>query len=154
MTYLSPNRIFRLINPIISVIRRSFDNDSVTSYAFLTGDVAETFECVFTFDSNDRTVSAFKVENPGKQIPLIMSFCNLIKELNLSWDEDVIKTKLRVTGGNDASGTALSIASLNPSVNKYITNFSCFYNDMSVALRMSITTWTIKAGEEKSHNTV
>lgn len=108
------------------------------SYRFLVDDVAETFECVFTFDSNDRTVSAFKVENLGKQIPLIMSFLNMIKELNISLDEDDIKTKLCVTGGNDASGTALSIASVNPSGNNYITNFSYFYNDMITVLKEKI----------------
>lgn len=131
----NPNWKFKYIDPEISKNRRSFDNDSVTSYDFLTGDVAETFECIFVFDSNDRSVSAYKAINLGKQVPIALSFRNLIKELNITWDENDTKTALYVTGGNDASGTALSIASVNPGGNAYITNFSYFYNDMSVALR-------------------
>ena len=131
----NPGWKFKYIDPEISKNRRSFDNDSVASYDFLTGDVSETFECIFVFDSNDRSVSAYKAENVGKEVPIALSFRNLIKELNISWNEDDIKTALYVTGGNDASGTALSIASVNPGGNAYITNFSYFYNDMSIALR-------------------
>ncbi|WP_143321621.1 phage tail protein [Clostridium sp. HBUAS56010] len=145
----NPGWKFKYIDPAISKNRRSFDNDSVTSYDFLTGDVAETFECIFKFDSNDRSVSVFKVDNIGKQIPLIMSFRNLVKELNISWDENDIKTKLCVTGGNDASGTALSIASVNPSGNNYITNFSYFYEDMSAALKEKLEEYYQKMEDSK-----
>ncbi len=131
----NPGWKFKHIDPAISKNRRSFDNDSITSYDFLTGDVAETFECIFVFDSNDRSVSAYKAENIGKEVPIALSFRNLIKELNITWNENDIKTALYVTGGNDASGTALSIASVNPGGNAYITNFSYFYSDMSPTLK-------------------
>ncbi|SEU08070.1 hypothetical protein SAMN05443270_2998 [Lacrimispora sphenoides] len=131
----NPGWKFKHIDPAISKNRRSFDNDSVTSYDFLTGDVSETFECIFVFDSNDRSVSVYKAENIGKEVSIALSFRNLVKELNITWNEDDIKTALYVTGGNDASGTALSIASVNPGGNNYITNFSYFYNDMSVTLK-------------------
>jgi len=131
----NPGWKFKFIDPEISKNRRSFDNDSVTSYDFLTGDVSDTFECIFVFDSNDRSVSAYKAENIGKEVPIALSFMNLIKELNITWNENDIKTVLNVTGGNDASGTALSIASVNPAGNNYVSNFSYFYNDMSKALK-------------------
>lgn len=131
----NPGWKFKFIDPEISKNRRSFDNDSVTSYDFLTGDVSDTFECIFVFDSNDRSVSAYKAENIGKEVPIALSFRNLIKELNITWNENDIKTVLNVTGGNDATGTALSIASVNPAGNNYISNFSYFYNDMSKALK-------------------
>lgn len=131
----NPGWKFKYIDPEISKNRRSFDNDSVTSYDFLTGDVSDTFECIFVFDSNERSVSAYKAENVGKEVPIALSFRNIIKELNISWNENDIKTVLNVTGGNDVSGTALSIASVNPTGNNYISNFSYFYNDMSKALK-------------------
>lgn len=131
----NPGWKFKFIDPEISKNRRSFDNDSVTSYDFLTGDVSDTFECIFVFDSNDRSASAYKAENIGKEVPIALSFRNLIKELNITWNENDIKTVLNVTGGNDASGTALSIASVNPAGNNYISNFSYFYNDMSKELK-------------------
>lgn len=127
----NPGWKFKYIDPAISSSRRSFNNDSVTSYGFLTGDVAEAFECVFVFDGNGRTVSAYKVENLGKETPFIMSFRNLLKQTDISWNEDDIKTVLHVSGGNDATGTALSIASVNSGGNDTISNFSYFYKDMS-----------------------
>ncbi len=134
----NPGWKFKYIDPEIAKGRRSFNNDSVTSSEFLTTDVADAFECIFKFDSNDRSVSAYKAENLGKQVPIVLSFRNLVKELNISWNEDDIKTMLNVTGGNDASGTPLSIASVNPSGNNYITNFSYFYDDMSNELKAKL----------------
>lgn len=63
----NPGWTFKYIDDAISKAHRSFTNDSVNSYGFLTGDVAKSFDCVFVFDGNDRTVSAFKVENLGKR---------------------------------------------------------------------------------------
>lgn len=130
----NPGWTFKYIDPEISKSRRSFDNDSVSSYGFLTGDVAKAFDCIFVFDGNERTVSAYKVENLGITIPLVLSFRNLIKQTDISWNEDDIKTVLHVSGGNDATGTALSIASINPGGNDTISNFSYFYKDMSAEL--------------------
>ncbi|MSS11771.1 ABC transporter ATP-binding protein [Clostridium sp. WB02_MRS01] len=130
----NPGWSFKFIDPEISKNRRSFDNDSVNSYGFLTGDVSKAFDCVFVFDGNERTVSAYKVENLGKGIPLALSFYNLLKQVDITWNEDDIKTVLHVSGGNDATGTALSIASVNPGGNDTISNFTYFYKDMSAEL--------------------
>lgn len=130
----NPGWTFKYIDPEISTNHRSFNNDSVTSYEFLTTDVSEAFGCVFIFDGNDRTVSAYKPENLGKEIPFIMSFQNLLKEINVQWKESDIKTVFHVSGGTDATGTALSIAAVNPDGNDVISNFSYFYKDMSAEL--------------------
>lgn len=130
----NPGWTFKYIDPEISTNHRSFNNDSVTSYEFLTTDVSEAFGCVFIFDGNNRTVSAYKPENLGKEIPFIMSFQNLIKEIDIKWSEKDIKTVFHVSGGTDATGTALSIASVNPDGNDTISNFSYFYKDMSTEL--------------------
>lgn len=134
----NPSWTFKYIDEAISKNHRSFDVDSISSYEFLTGSVAESFECIFTFDSNDRTVSAYKVENLGKRIPLLLSFYNLIKEIDISWNSDDIRTVLHVSGGNDATGTALSIAGVNAALNDSVSNFSFFYNSMSTALRTKL----------------
>ena len=134
----NPGWVFTYIDDAISKGRRSFNKDSISSYKFLTEDVASAFECIFTFNSNDRSVSAYKLENFGKTVPVVLSFKNLIKELNISWREDDIKTMLYVTGGNDATGTPLSIAGVNGSGNGYITNFSYFYDQMSMELKTKL----------------
>ena len=130
----NPGWTFQHIDDEISKNHRSFDNDSVSSYEFLTGDVSEAFDCVFIFNGNTRTVSAYKPENLGKEIPFIMSFQNLLKEIDIQWKEDDIKTVFHVCGGTDATGTALSIAGVNPDGNDTISNFSYFYKDMSAEL--------------------
>lgn len=130
----NPGWTFKYIDDEISKNHRSFDNDSVSSYEFLTGDVSEAFDCAFIFDGNARTVSAYKPENLGKEIPFIMSFQNLLKEIDIQWKEDDIKTVFHVCGGTDATGTALSIAGVNPDGNDTISNFSYFYKDMSAEL--------------------
>lgn len=130
----NPGWTFKYIDDDISKNHRSFNNDSVSSYEFLTGDVSEAFDCVFIFDGNERTVSAYKPENLGKEIPFVMSFQNLLKEIDIQWKEDDIKTVFHVCGGTDATGTALSIAGINPDGNDAISNFSYFYKDMSAEL--------------------
>lgn len=130
----NPGWTFAHIDDDISKNHRSFNNDSVSSYEFLTGDVSEAFDCVFIFDGNARTVSAYKPENLGKEIPFVMSFQNLLKEIDIQWKEDDIKTVFHVCGGTDATGTALSIAGINPDGNDTISNFSYFYKDMSAEL--------------------
>lgn len=134
----NPTWKFKHIDDTISKNHRSFDVDSATSYEFLVKNVAEAFECVFVFDSNDRTVSAYKVENWGDKIPLTLSLYNLIKEFKVSWADNDMRTVLHVSGGNDATGTALSIASVNPDGNDAISNFSYFYDVMSAELKAKL----------------
>ena len=125
----NPGWTFKYIDDNITKERRSFNNDSVISYDFLTGDVADTFECIFTFDGNERTISAYKIENFGKKLPIVLSYRNLIKEIDITWNENDIRTMFNVSGGNDATGTALSIAAVNPSGNGIITNLTYYYKD-------------------------
>lgn len=131
----NPGWIFKYIDPEITKERRSFNNDSIASYEFLTGDVSETFECIFTFNGNDRSICAYKTGNFGKGTSIVLSYNNLVKSISIKWNEDDIKTVLHVTGGNDETGTALSIAAVNPGGNGYISNFSYFYKDMSENLQ-------------------
>lgn len=134
----NPGWSFKYIDDDITTERRSFNNDSVTSYDFLTGDVADTFECLFTFDGNERTVSAYKIENFGRELPIVLSYHNLIKEINISWNEDSVRTMFNVSGGNDVTGTALSIAAVNSSGNGIITNLTYYYKDMSNELKTKL----------------
>ena len=134
----NPGWTFKYIDPDISTNHRSFDVDSISSYEFLTGNVAEAFDCAFEFDSNDRTVSAYKIENIGKKSRISLSFRNLIKEMGISWNDEDIRTVLHVSGGNDATGTALSIAGVNPGGNDSISNFSFFYDSMSAELKAKL----------------
>lgn len=134
----NPTWKFKYIDDEISKNHRSFDVDSISSYEFLVSNVSEAFECVFVFDSNDRTVSAYKIGNFGSRRKLTLSFRNLIKEFKLSWSDEDLRTVLHVSGGNDATGTALSIAGVNPDGNDAISNFSYYYDVMSTELKAKL----------------
>lgn len=125
----------KYLDPNITTEYRSFSNDSVASYDFLVKDVSNAFECIFQFDASDYSVSVYKLENIGKQTSIYLSFNNLIKTVDLTWDIDDIKTVFTVSGGSDETGTPLSIADVNPSGNSKISNFTYFYADMSKELQ-------------------
>ena len=114
---------------------RIVSEDSITSYDLLTSTAMELWECVFQFDTYEKTVSVYKLENLGKTTSIYLAYRNLIKKLDISYDESDVKTVFYVVGGTDATNTTLSIADVNPSGNGYISNYNYFLKDMSKELR-------------------
>ena len=149
--FLSANPMWSIkyIDPDITKEPRSFSQDCISSYDFLVGDVSDSFECIFQFDSEDYTVSIYKLENLGKQTDIYLSYRNLIKHTNVSWSIDDIKTVFYVTGGEDLGGTELTVADVSPSGNNAISNFSYFYNDMSKELVDNLIVYNKKIEENQ-----
>lgn len=54
-----PHYKIRHVDSSLSRIQRSFSIDGTSIYDFLTGDCAEQFNCVFYFDSRDRSISVY-----------------------------------------------------------------------------------------------
>ncbi len=130
----APNWTVGTIDPAISTGRRSFNNDSVDAYSFLTNDVANEFECVFQFNTFDRTISAYKLDNVGNATSIYLSYDNLVKEVKISSNSSDIKTVMSVSGGDD-NGTPLQISDINPSGGPEICDFSYYKSWMSEGLR-------------------
>lgn len=55
----APHYKIRHVDSSLSKIQRSFSIDGTSIYDFLTGDCAEQFNCVFYFDSRDRSISVY-----------------------------------------------------------------------------------------------
>lgn len=131
----NPSWAMGYFDPAIKNEYRIVSEDSVTSYDLLTSTAMELWECVFQFDTYTKTVSVYKLENIGKTTSIYLSYRNLIKKLDVSYDEADVKTVFYVVGGTDATNTTLSIADVNPSGNGYISNYNYFLKDMSKELR-------------------
>ena len=136
----NPGWSIRYIDPQISTEYRNFQEDSVDTYSFLTGKVSETYECVFLFDSYERSISAYKLENLGKDTGIILNYRNVIKSISMNSTEDDIKTVLAVVGGNDErTNTPLGIIDVNISGTNQIYDFSYFLHMMSPELQAGLS---------------
>ena len=135
----NPGWSIRYVDPEISTEYRSFQEDSVASYTFLTGTISETYECFFVFDSYERSVSAFKLKNLGKDTCITLNYRNVIKSVTMKSDESDVKTVLTVTGGNDnRTNTPLGIIDVNIGGTNQIYNFSWYTQMMSDELKAGL----------------
>jgi hypothetical protein len=117
---------------------RSFDVSGSTIYSFLMEDVEEAFECVFSFDYENKTISATTVDNATTSTDIFLSFDNLIKDAKFSEKSDELTTVLYVYGGN-----GLTIRSVNPLGTNIIYDFSYYKTSrwMSSSLISALTDW-------------
>lgn len=113
---------------------RTFNEDSIDAYSFLTNDVANAFECVFQFDTFNKTISAYKLENIGMDTSIFLSYRNIVNEIKIEEDSDNIKTVMSIVGG-DYEGSPLQVSGVNPTGNSYISNFDYYYKWFSNGLK-------------------
>jgi hypothetical protein len=101
---------------------RTFKVDSEKIYNFLTGNVAKSFNCLFTFDTFAKTINAYTLDEIGKLTDIIISNRNILKEYTRNSDKDNIATVIRVRGGTNTDGTNLDIRSVNTDGSTEIMN--------------------------------
>ena len=90
---------------------RTFSQDRISVYDFLMQDVAETFGCVFEWDTLTHKLNVYEEAEDGItddnaiqtrwNTDVYISKDNLASEVNVSYSSDEIKTKLIVTGSDD-----------------------------------------------------
>lgn len=139
------------VDPEISKEYRNFQEDSVSSYSFLTDTVSDVYECIFIFDSFNKTVSAYKLENLGKDTGITLQYRNLIKSIKKSSSEDDVKTVLTVCGGNDdRTNTTLGIIEVNIGGSNQIYDFSHYYPMMSDELKNALIAYKKKCTDNEA----
>lgn len=126
---------------------RSFNQDSIDAYSLLTNDAAKAFSCIFLFDTFDRTIHAYQLENIGKQTTIYLSHRNVIEHAQIEERADEIRTVLSVAGG-DNRGTPLQITDVNPTGTSYLTNYSYYYPWFSEPLKTKLTAF-LEACEQR-----
>lgn len=112
---------------------RKFEVDRNDVYSFLTQDVADTFNCVVSWNTLDKTVDFYEEADDGLtednhvatrwDTDVYISKENLANEINIKVSGDNIKTQLKVSGGED-----LSISEVNLGKN-YILNLDYYHDD-------------------------
>lgn len=121
------------IHPELINKQRTFSIESINIYSFLTEEVAKTLQCIFIFDTENYTVSAYPIKHFGEYMDVYLSNETVIKTLTQSpIDENGITNCIRVTGSDD-----LDIRAVNCGF-EYIYDLSYFYNRMSDNL---LTAW-------------
>lgn len=139
------------VDPEISKEYRNFQEDSVSSYSFLTDTVSDVYECIFIFDSFNKTVSAYKLENLGKDTGITLQYRNLIKSIKKSSSEDDVKTVLTVCGGNDdRTNTTLGIIEVNIGGSNQIYDFSHYYPMMSDEPKNALIAYKKKCADNEN----
>ena len=122
-------------------IWRTFDIKDNNIYNFIMEDVQEAYDCVFLFNTFNRTIKAVKTSNLPKKTDIFMSNRNLMKELKITEDADNIITALDVYGDGE-----LSIRTVNPLGTATIYDFSYFATTewMTQGLVDAINVWQAK----------
>lgn len=117
-------------------------------YDELTGEIAEDYQCLFTFDSTTRTINVYDLCNTcydcgfrgefndncpecnsknfggayGDDTTIFISKENLLTNASLESNKDNLKNCFYITGGDELMTSAVSL--VNPSGSNYIMQFS------------------------------
>ncbi len=126
------------IDSDLALLYRTFDISDSTLYAFMMTDVMEAYDCIFVFDSINKTISAHTVANATTETDIYLSHDNLIKNIKIEEMGDELITCLTVKGGGD-----LSINQVNPLGTDNIYNFDYYKttNWMSQDLIDALDIW-------------
>lgn len=129
---------------------RTFSIQDVNIYNFLMGEISQTYDCVFLFDTFNRQIKVVKTDNLKKQTDIYMSGRNLVKELEMEESSDNLITALTVYGDGD-----LSIRTVNPLGTATIYNFDYFMTTdwMSQKLINAIAAWKEKYTQSETQFT-
>ena len=126
--------------------QRTFDVDDTDVYSFLTSEVSEAFNCLFTFDTFNQTVNAYDLDNYGLDTNIFVSMDNLAQNMTKTIDENSIFTCYRVNGGDD-----IQIGEVNPNGTNKIYNFEYYLPQMPQELQIKIKAYNEKYQSEKPH---
>lgn len=133
---------------------RTFDIDSMEIYNFLTTKVSESYGCIITFDSYNKLINAYVLDEIGEDTNIVISRKNILREWEKN-DDDFIVTKMAVYGGDDGIGGTVDIRAVNFGLN-YLVNFDYFLSDewMSTGLINAYNNYkSALSAAETSYNT-
>ena len=85
----------------LQTLQRSFEIDHTSIYDFLMNDVADTFKCVFEFDTINNVINVYDEESCGNDTNIYISKDNLANNIEVNYNGDEIKTCLYVYGDSD-----------------------------------------------------
>lgn len=123
---------------------RTFEMPTTNVYDFLMNNVEDAYECIFVFDTFNQTINAYTPSNSVTDTDIVLTFDNLIKEVNIEETDTEIVTALAVYGGGD-----LDIRNVNPLGTAFIYNFDYYKSWFSDDLRTALELWENKVEDSK-----
>lgn len=115
---------------------RTFELPETSVYSFLTNDVAEAYEAIFEFDTEDRRINAYDTTDIIKETSIVFTWDNLMKSVTIAETDDTVTTALDVYG----SGT-FNVNRVNPLGTPTIYRFDYFADQMTPALWNKVKLW-------------
>lgn len=110
------------VEPELWTMKRSFEIDEQDVYSFLMENMSTAFDAIFTFNTIDNEINAYKKDSVSKNTDVVVSFKNLAKEITLEPNIDNIKTCVTLLGDDDLTVRELNLG------NDKIYNFDYFLN--------------------------
>ena len=141
LTYLPGWSMGTVLSFELTTKYRTFDISDTTIYNFLMTDVSEAYQCVFYFDTINKTINAYTIDRATIATDVYLSYDNVIKTIDIDEKTEELITALSVYGGG-----GLSINIVNPLGTPTIYDFSHFKTTqwMSQGLVDAITAWDEK----------
>ena len=165
------------VDKTIASKQRTFSVSEQTIYDFFTNTVANELNCLFKFDSVNRTISVYDLLNTctnsecnyrgeftnkcpkcgnteyirgyGHDSHIHISAANYANKITVDGDEGSVKNCFKVTGGDDLM--TATIKNSNPSGSEFIYKFSdADLDDMPEGLRNALTEYYEKYDEKNA----
>lgn len=96
-----PNWQVGYVDPLLAKQMRFFNIDSQDVYSLLTTNIAETFGCVFVFDTFNHNINAYYKESVGEMTDVCIRMDTLGKQVSIDYDPNQIKTAIYVYGSDN-----------------------------------------------------
>lgn len=97
---------------------RTFDNVDENLYSFMMNTLQESYNCLFLFDTFNKKINVMDANRSAYNLPIYLSYNNLIKSVEVTELSDEIVTALSGYG----SGDDVNISSVNPNGTNTIYN--------------------------------
>lgn len=129
------------VSPSLWNIYRAIDIPSSSVYNSLMVTAEAAFGCIFSFDTESKSVNVTGIDDSTYNTDVFISFNNLMKQATMKEITEEVVTVMNVFGGGD-----LDIRSVNPLGTNKIYNFSYYMdtNWMPQSLINAINAWNTK----------
>lgn len=113
------------------------------------GDVQSAYGCYFVFDTENLTINVYDKTRTATNTDILLSFDNLLKNVEITENSEDICTALQVNGAD-----GVTINDINPLGSSFIYNFDYFKDStkfMSEELISAVNTWESKIQDNISN---